>query len=331
MSTATWHAWLPVTLFAQRLFDSFANGSVYAALAVSVSMIFRSTGVLNLAQGQMAMLSAYIAVLLAPGSQQGLAFGNWLEPSVGQLPLWAGIVGAIVISMAIGALIERAIIRPLNDDDPTQAIGATLGVYLLLDALVVRYFGSRTLILGSPFGNDPSDFVSVLGARVHYDTIGITITMVVALGLLGLLQRRTRLGLAFRAVTVSRTSATLSGIRVERVVAVGWALAAGVGALAGTLIAGVVFVRPQMMSRLFVFALAAAALGGLRSPALALAGGYAFALLETMLGGYVGFIDSQVTLAWALGCLILALSFRTSGFARSTKRQRAASTRPAAT
>ncbi len=319
-----------MTLFTQRLFDSFANGSVYAALAVSVSMIFRSTGVLNLAQGQLAMLSAYVAVLLAPGDARGLAFRDWLEPAIGSLPLWAAIVGAIAISMGIGALIERAIIRPLNDDDPTQAIGATLGVYLLIDALVVRYFGNRTLLLGSPFVDDQSDFVDVFGARVHYDTIGITITMVAALGLLGVLQRRTRLGLAFRAVTVSRASATLSGIRVERVVAVGWALAAGVGALAGTLIGGVVFVRPQMMSRLFVFALAAAALGGLRSPPLAMVGGYAFALMETMLGGYVGFIDSQVTLAWALGCLILALSFRTSGLGRSAKRHRRVSSSPAA-
>lgn len=306
-----------MTLFVQRLFDSLANGSVYAALAVSVSMIFRSTGVLNLAQGQMAMLSAYIAVLLAPTNPEGLAFRNWLDPVVGPLPVWAAIVGAIAVSMAIGVLIERAIIRPLNENDPTQAIGATLGVYLLIDAVVVRYFGNRTQLLDSPFPNDSSDFVEILGARVHYDTIGVTLTMAAALGLLGFAQRRTRLGLAFRAVTVSRSGAMLSGIRVERVVAIGWALAAGVGALAGTLIGGVIFVRPQMMSRLFVFALAAAALGGLRSPALAFAGGYAFALLETMLGGYVGFIDSQVTLAWALGCLIVLLSFRTSGLGRS--------------
>ncbi|MCH1614703.1 MAG: hypothetical protein L7S47_03230, partial [Acidimicrobiales bacterium] len=151
------------------------------------------------------------------------------------------------------------------------------------------------------------------GARLWHDTLGITITMLLALLMLAVLQKRTKVGLAFRAVTSNRQSSLLVGVRVSRVLMLGWALAAGLGALAGGLIAGQINVRPDMMGRLLIFGLAAATLGGLRSPILAFVGGYLFAFLETMLGGYVGFIDSQVTLVWALLVLIIILSVRPSG------------------
>ncbi len=310
-----------VTLFLQRVFDAMSNGSAYAALAVAISMVFRSTGVLNLAQGQMAMLSAYIAVIFASGADPGVAFSGWLTPFATPWPIWASIVGAVVISAVLGALLEYTVIRPMHGD-PVPTIGATLGLYLLIGVFVVKHFGGRQRFFDSPFPQEHTDRFVIGGARLWFDTIGLTLTMLAAIGVLALIQRTTKIGLAFRAITSNRDSAALLGIRVEQVVMAGWAVAAGLGGLAGGLIAGELNVRPSMMERLLIFGLAAATLGGLRSPALALAGGYLFAFAETIMAGYVGFIDSQVTLVWALGMLIVVLSVRPSGLlSRKAARQ----------
>jgi branched-chain amino acid transport system permease protein len=301
-----------MSLFLQRTFDSLANGSAYAALAVAISMVFRSSGVLNLAQGQLAMFSTYIALVLATGPSPFVKFTSGTDILGAPLPLWAAIAGAVLISMLLGALLEKVVIRPLGDD-PIPAIGASLGIYLLIDAFVRKHWGGYTMFLGSPFPDTVDDRFDIGGARLWHDTLGITITMLLALLMLAVLQKRTKVGLAFRAVTSNRQSSLLVGIKVSRVLMLGWALAAGLGALAGGLIAGQINVRPDMMGRLLIFGLAAATLGGLRSPILAFVGGYLFAFLETMLGGYVGFIDSQVTLVWALLVLIIILSVRPSG------------------
>ncbi|WP_419842987.1 branched-chain amino acid ABC transporter permease [Candidatus Poriferisodalis sp.] len=304
-----------MTLFLQRVFDSIANGSAYAALALAISVVFASTGVLNLAQGQLAMLSAYIAVVFAAGADPGVAFSGWLTPFATPWPIWAAVAGAVVVSAAAGALAEYAVIRPMRGD-PVPTVGATLGLYLLVGVFVVKHFGGRMRVLGSPFPQDRTDHFDIGGARLWFDTVGLTLTLLAAIGLLALVQRSTKIGVAFRAVTSQRDSAALVGIRVERVVMGGWAAAAALGGLAGGLIAGELHVRPDMMERLLVFGLAAATLGGLRSPALAVAGGYLFALSETMMAGYVGFIDYQVTLVWALGVLIAVLSVRPAGLVR---------------
>jgi len=233
-------------------------------------------------------------------------------------PIWAAILGAVVISMVIGAFTERVIIRPISND-PVAAVGATLGLYLLIGAFVRKQWGGRTMFLGSPFPQTVDDRWDIGGARLWHDSVGITLTMIGVLGLLAVLQSRTKAGLAFRAVTSNQTGSLMVGIRVSRVLMLGWALAAGIGALAGGLIAGEINVRPDMMGRLLVFGLAAATLGGLRSPALAFVGGYLFAFLETMLGGYVSFIDSQVTLVWALLVLIIVLFVRPSGLLPRTE------------
>ncbi|MFT7647331.1 MAG: branched-chain amino acid transport system permease protein [Candidatus Poriferisodalaceae bacterium] len=303
----------PMSLFLQRCFDSLANGSVYAGLAVALSMVFRSTGVLNLAQGQMATLSAYIAFLFASDPGPQTSFTNWVDDFGTPWPVWAAILVAVIISALLGALLERTVIRPLGTDDPLPTIGATLGLFLLLDAFVRKYWFSQQRFLGSPFPDSADDRFEIGGARLWFDTLGITLTMIAALVLLAWVQRRSKLGLAFRAVTSNRSGSELVGIHVGRVVMIGWAIAAAIGGLGGGLIAGEINVRPDMMSRLLIFGLAAATLGGLRSPGLAFLGGYLFAFAETMMSGYVSFIDSQVTLVWALAVLIVVLSIRPSG------------------
>ena len=155
-----------MSLFLQRTFDSLANGSAYAALAVAISMVFRSTGILNLAQGQLAMFSTYIALVLATGPSPYMKFSANTDLIGAAWPVWAAILGAIVISMVLGAFTERVIVRPISND-PVAAVGATLGLYLLLGAFVRKQWGGRTMFLGSPFPQTVDDRWDIGLSLIH--------------------------------------------------------------------------------------------------------------------------------------------------------------------
>ncbi len=302
-----------MSLFLQRLFDALSNGAVYAALALALTMVFRTTGVLNLAQGEMAMLSAYVAALLRSEASSQFAFSDWFAKLGTPWPVWAAIAGAMVAGALLGAVIHRFIMQPLEGEQSLPQVGAALGLFLLINGLAFMWWGPRLRTVGSPFPSEAADRVDLLGARLRYETIGVLATLAVTLGLLALVQRRTKLGLAFRAVVSNPAGARLVGIRVGTVLMIGWAVAAALGALGGGLIAGQLFVGPNMMSRLIVFALAAATLGGLGNPRGALVGGFALAMLETVLVGYVSFVTSDVALIYTLGALILVLLIRPGG------------------
>ncbi|MFT7599799.1 MAG: branched-chain amino acid transport system permease protein [Acidimicrobiales bacterium] len=311
-----------MTLLAQRIFDAMANGAVYASLAVALTMVFRASGILNLAQGEMAMFSSYIAALLrsdfvdpASGDLSSRPFfGSGLFSALGTpWPVWASILGAMVFGAVLGAVVQRFVIAPIDGVDPLPAVGALLGLFLLFRGLAIKWWGGTLRAVGSPFPNTIDDRFDLLGARLRFETIGIVATLLAVLVLLGLVQSRTKIGLAFRALISNRTSAELVGIRVGAVLMVGWAIASALGALGGSLIASQLRVGPNMMARLLVFALAAAILGGLGNPVGAVVGGFAFALLETLLVGYVSFISADVALVYTLGILILVLVIRPGG------------------
>lgn len=311
-----------MTLLAQRLFDAMSNGAVYASLAVALTMVFRASGVLNLAQGEMAMISAYVAALLrseAADPEAGLMprmpfFGAELFSNLGTpWPVWAAILGAMVFGAALGAVVQRFVIQPIESPDPLPAVGALLGLFLLFRGVAVKWWSNSLREVGSPFPTESDDYFNLLGARLRYDTLGTVAVLLGALALLGFIQSKTKLGLAFRALISNPDSAKLVGIKVGSVLMIGWAVASALGALGGGLIANQLRVSPGMMARLLVFALAAAILGGLGKPVGAVVGGFAFALLETMLIGYVSFVTSDVALVYTLGVLILVLVFRPGG------------------
>jgi len=302
-----------MSLFLQRIFDALSNGAVYASLALALTMVFRATGVLNLAQGEMAMLTSYVAALLRSPADPRFAASSWLAALGTPWPVWAAVLGAMVAGLVLGAAVQRFVMQPLADDGPLPPVGAALGLFLLIHGLAVLWWGSRLRPVGSPFPDGIDDRLNLLGARLRFQTIGIVATLAVALVLLSLLQNRTKLGLAFRAVVSNREGARMVGIRVGSVLMIGWAVAAALGALGGGLIAGQLFVGPAMMSRLIVFALAAATLGGLGNPKGAIIGGFVFALMETMLVGYVPFISADVALIYTLGVLIVMLVIRPGG------------------
>lgn len=302
-----------MTLVLQRIFDALSNGAVYASLALALTMVFRATGVLNLAQGEMAMLTSYGAALLRSPANSRFS-GSGVVSALGTpWPVWAAIGGAIVAGLVLGAVIQHFIMQPLADDGPLPQVGAALGLFLLINGLAFLWWGPQLRQVGSPFPAAGDDRFVLLGARLRYETIGIVITLTLTLLLLSYVQRRTKLGLAFRAVVSNPEGARLVGIRVGAVLMTGWAVAAGLGALGGGLIAGKLFVGPNMMGRLIVFALAAATLGGLGNLKGALVGGFVLALLETFLVGYVSFISADVALIYTLGALILVLIVRPGG------------------
>lgn len=304
-----------MTLFLQRIFDALANGAVYASLAVALTMVFRASGVLNLAQGEMAMFATYVTALFRHDPENPVPFlgsglVEWMGTPWSPIP---AIVAGVIFGAILGAAVHHFIIEPLGDESPLPAIGAVVGLYLLLRGLARYWWGGLSRPVGSPFPNEPDDRWLIFDARFRYETLGTVLVLLGVLALLAVFQRRTKYGLAFRALVSNREGAALVGIRAGSVLMVGWAVASALGALGGSLVAGTLHARPDMMGRLLIFALAAAILGGLGKPAGAVVGGFVFALAETMLVGYVGFITADIALVYTLGILILVLIVRPGG------------------
>lgn len=296
-----------MTLFLQRVVDGLTNGSIYAALAIAIVMVHRSTRVVNFAQGEMAMVSTFVTYVLAV--ERGL-------------PIWVALAGSIVFSMAAGAAIERMLIRPVERRSVIAPVVVPIGLFVGLNALAGRIWGFDPLRFPSPFPSGLDDFVTIAGARVRYEAILTWVTLGVLLVLLHVALTRTRMGLAFRALTSNRASAELVGIDTGRTTMAGWALAAGIGALAGALAAPTTLLQPNMMLGVLIYALAAAVLGGFDSPGGAALGGVTLGLTESLVAGYVPFIGSDLKLATALVVIVAVLLVRPQGLfgARSVVR-----------
>lgn len=284
-------------LLLQRIFDALFNGAIYASLAIALVTIYRATGLLNFAQGELATFSAYIGFLLL--SPQGAAIAG--AGIVGILPWlpWsvpAAIAGATLFGTALGALTERLLIRPLEGRPDISVVNVTIGLLIAVNALTVEFWGTSARRFPSPFPSEAGDYFGIGGARLRFESIGVWLTLLTLLVMLGFLLHRTKVGLAFRGITGNRESAELCGIRVGRTLMVGWAVAAGIGALAAALVADIVLLEPFMMIRLLIFSFAAATIGGLDSPLGAIVGGVIVAMTQTLVPGYVPFISTEISL-----------------------------------
>lgn len=295
-------------LLLARLFDGMSNGSTYAAVAMALVLIYKATTLINFAQGELALLGGFATYVLSV--EQGV-------------PIGLALILAMAITAVLAAGIERLLIRPFDPADHLPLVIITLGLFLLINAVV-----------GIVWGFDPRSFprlfpegaVFTVGiARLRWYAVGTLATVVVALALLTLLLNRTRIGLAFRAVSSNLDSSMAVGIRVGRTVQLGWALAAGIGTLAAVL-----FVadpnrqlEPLVMQRVLVFAAAAAALGGLDSLWGSLVGGLGVGFAESLIVGYINWIPNELSLATALVVIVVVLLVRPSGLFGSGKVVRA--------
>lgn len=301
-------------LFLQRIFDAMFNGAIYASLAIALVTIYRATGLLNFAQGELATFSAYFGFLLLSPSGAALTGAGIVSVLPGlPWPVPLAIAGAVVFGTAAGALTERLLIRPLEGRPDISVVNITIGLFIAINALTVEFWGTGPRPFPSPFPSEPGDYVSIAGARLRLASIGVWLTLLLVLGLLGLFLHRTKMGLAFRGITGNRASAELCGVRVGRTLMVGWAVAAGIGALAAALVADVVLLEPFMMIRLLIFSFAAATIGGLDSPLGALVGGVIVAMAQTLVPGYLPFISTELSLLPPLVVMGLVLLIQPTG------------------
>ncbi|MGB5759101.1 MAG: branched-chain amino acid ABC transporter permease [Acidimicrobiales bacterium] len=301
-------------LLLQRLFDGLLNGAIYASLAIAIVVIYRATGILNFAQGELATLSGYAGYLFVAPASQAIAGAGLISFLPGlPWPVPVAMAVAVLFGCAVGALVERLLIRPLEGRSELSVVNVSIGLLIVINATMAEVWGTIARRFPSPFPSENTDFFSVFGARLRYQSVGVWITVLVALGLLALFLQRTKVGLAFRAITANRSSAELCGVRVGRILMVGWAVAAGLGALAAVLVSGVVFLEPSLMIRVLIYSFAAATIGGLDSPLGAVIGGIIVGLTQSLIPGYIGFVPTELSLLPPLVAMFIVLSIKPTG------------------
>jgi branched-chain amino acid transport system permease protein len=277
-------------LFLQQVFSGLAAGAIYASLALALVMIYRATDLVNFAQGDMAMFSTYIA---------------WTLMNAG-LPFWAAFAVTLVVSFLGGLAIERVVIRPVENAPVLVAVVVTIGLLLIFNALAGWLFTYTLQEFPSPFPDRP-----LFGALMTTRDLGVVGVTLVMLVLLYAFFRFTPTGLAMRAAAQNPESARLCGIRVGRMLAIGWGLAAAIGATAGIMVAPVLFLDPNMMGGVLLYAFTGALLGGITNPVGAVVGGLIVGVTENLVGTYL--VASQLKLTVALALIILVLVFRPDG------------------
>jgi len=276
--------------FSQQIFSGIAAGAIYASLALALVMIYRATELVNFAQGEMAMFSTYIAWSLVNGG----------------VPFWAAFVITLVVSFLGGMAIERVLVRPVENASVLAAVIVTLALGLIFNSLAGWIYTYTVQDFRSPFPDRP-----LLGALITSQDLGVIGVTLVMLVLLFTFFRFTKTGLAMRAAAQNPESARLCGIPVGRMLAIGWGLAATIGATAGIMVAPVLFLDPYMMSGVLLYAFAGALLGGITSPVGAVIGGLIVGVTENLVGTYL--IPTQLKLTLALALIILVLMFRPNG------------------
>jgi branched-chain amino acid transport system permease protein len=280
-----------VEAFLHQVLSGLASGGVYASLALALVMIYRATHLVNFAQGELALCSTYVA-------------SSMIEAGV---PYWVAFVATVALSFAMGAIVELVVIRPVAGAPVLSVVIVFIALMVGLNSLAGWVFGPGLRAFPSPFPDHPPFGNHYIGSH----ELGVAVVTLAVLAPLYAFFRFTRLGLALRAVAENPTSSRLVGIRVGRMLALGWGLAAAIGAIAGMMIAPIVFLDPSMMSGVMLYAFAAALLGGIDSPGGAVLGGFVVGVLENVVGAYV--VGTELKLTVALALIVGVLVVRPSG------------------
>ena len=278
----------------QQIVSGLASGSIYASLALALVMIYQATDVVNFAQGEMAMFSTYLAWSLI---HAGFSY-------------WTAFFGTVGISFVGGLLVERLIIRPVEKAPILTIVIVSIGLLMIFNSLAGWIYSYLIKPFPSPFPKHPVTVGSIVLAFHDLGAISVTLIMLV---LLYLFFRSPPLGLTMRAAAQNPGSSRLVGIRVSRMLMLGWGLAASLGAVAGIMVAPVVFLDPNMMGSILMYAFASATLGGFTSPGGAVLGGFIVGITENLVGTYVSFIGPELKLTVALMLIIIVLLVKPSG------------------
>jgi branched-chain amino acid transport system permease protein len=264
----------------QQVAAGLANGAIYALMALALVMIFVSTDHINFAQGEMAMFSTYIAWALV---QTGIGF-------------WPALLGAVLVSFLTGVAIERTILRPLHNAPLLSIVVVFIGLLAIFHSLAGAIWSHTIKEFPSPFPK-----VTFFGSGyIGPHQIGMIVVTIALLLALFAFFRFTPLGLAMRAAAQNPVSARLAGVPVDWMLALGWGLAASVGAVAGAMVAPVVYLEPNMMAGILLYGFASALVGGITSPGGAVAGGFIVGVLENMVA-YFGNLLERTTGMYIIG------------------------------
>jgi branched-chain amino acid transport system permease protein len=276
-----------------QVLSGLATGSIYASLALALVMIYKTTHHVNFAQGEMATFSTFIAWSLM---EAGFSY-------------WVAFLITVAVSFVIGLAIQALLMRRLAHAHVLSAVGVFIGLLLIFNSVSGWIFGYTVKAFPSPFesGNEKP----VLGGYLSAHELGASLVTLVVLLAVYAFFRFTTLGLAMRAVAFNPQSSKLVGIHVDRMLALGWGLAAALGAIAGIMIAPIVFLDPNMMSGILLYAFAGALLGGIDNAAGAVAGGFAVGVIEALGGAYV--VGTELKLTIALLSIVAVLIFKPNG------------------
>ncbi len=277
--------------FLHQVIAGLSTGGIYASVALALVMIYQATHHVNFAQGEIAMFATYIA---------------WTLIQTG-MPYWAAFFLTVFIAFVLGVLIERIIVRPVEQAPVLSVVVVFIGLLVIFNSMAGWIYTYTIKTFPSPFPAE-APFGTKLVSSHELGAIGVTL---VVLFLLYAFFRFTPLGLAMRAAAQNPESSRLVGIRVGWMLALGWGLASAIGAIAGMMVAPVVFLDPNMMSGILLYAFAAALVGGIDNPGGAVLGGFIVGVLENVLGAYV--IGNELKLSVALVLIIGVLVVKPSG------------------
>jgi branched-chain amino acid transport system permease protein len=288
---------------AQQIVSGIAIGGIFASLALALVLIYNAMGLVNFAQGEMAMLATFVAFALV---SRGMSY--WLA-----FPL------TLVLAFAGGIAIQRLVIKPVERAPVLTLVIITLGLATLINGLAGFIFGYVPRSFPSPFS---SDSIDVLGVFISWRDLGvIAVSGLVLLAVYVLLQRTT-IGLTMRAAAHHPEASRLLGVQVSWMLALGWGLASAVGAVSGIMVAPILLLEPNMMQSIIVYAFAAAVLGGIESPLGAVVGGILVGLTVNLAGAYVPGVGGDLQLAVGLAIIVVVLLLRPSGlFGRGATRR----------
>jgi branched-chain amino acid transport system permease protein len=278
----------------QQIVSGLATGGIYGSVALALVMIYQATEVVNYAQGEMAMFSTYLA---------------WTLLNAG-LPYWVAFVATLAIAFVGGLLLERILIRPVENAPVLTIVIVCIGLLVILNSVAGWVYSYIQKPFPSPFSSKPIQVGNIYFGAHDLGALGITLLVLAGLYVFF---RFTTLGLAMRAAAQNPVSSRLCGIRVGWMLAVGWGLAAMVGAVAGMMVAPIVFLDPNMMAGILIYAFASATLGGFTSPGGAVLGGLIVGVIENLVGTYVSFIGTELKLTVALALILIVLLVRPSG------------------
>ena len=281
-------------IFIQQVMSGLATGGIYASLALALVMIYQATDVVNFAQGEMAMFATYLA---------------WSMLNAG-LPYWGAFLLTLAVAFVGGVVIQRVVIRPVENKPILTIVIVTLGLLVICNSLAGWIWTYLQKPFPSPFPREPLRLGTVVFGAHDIGEIAVTLVM---LALFFVFFRFTPLGLAMRAAAQNPVSSRLAGIRVSWMLALGWGLAATFGAVAGLMVAPILTLDPNMMGGIQIYAFAAATLGGFTSPLGAVVGGFLVGIVENLVGTYVSFIGTELKFTVALAMIIVVLLVKPTG------------------